>query len=146
MIEEFRGEYRWLSNMYPYDVPMEYNGLTYRTNEHFYVAMKSTDRNVREYIANLESPGEAKRFGRDILIREDWDDIKDQVMLWGLIWKFSPQLSPYMAAKLLATGDQYIQEGNRWGDKYWGVCLDTGAGLNKLGKMLMQIREEIANE
>ena len=52
--------------------------------------------------------------------------------------KFS---SPDLKEKLLSTGDRYLVEGNSWGDVYWGVC--GGKGINMLGKLLMQIREEL---
>jgi len=46
---------------------------------------------------------------------------------------------PYRS-KLIATGDQLIQEGNTWGDTYWGVDLETGEGENNLGKIIMTLR------
>lgn len=46
-------------------------------------------------------------------------------------------------SKLLATGNIIIQEGNRWNDKFWGICLKTNQGENHLGKMIMKIREEL---
>ena len=38
-------------------------------------------------------------------------------------------------------GEEYLEEGNTWHDTYWGVC--NGKGKNKLGKILMQVREEL---
>ncbi|MFM7853305.1 MAG: NADAR domain-containing protein [Flammeovirgaceae bacterium] len=55
------------------------------------------------------------------------------------------QQEPYKSL-LINTGDLYIQEGNRWGDKFWGVDLRTGKGLNTLGKLIMEIREELKEE
>ena len=52
--------------------------------------------------------------------------------------KFS---NPKLRKALLDTGDEYLEEGNTWGDQYWGVC--NGVGKNKLGKLLMKIRQEI---
>jgi len=50
--------------------------------------------------------------------------------------------NPDLAAKLIATGDEELVEGNTWGDTYWGVC--RGVGQNKLGKILMNVRQELA--
>ena len=61
-------------------------------------------------------------------------------MLTGLRKKFA---DPELRNLLLATGDEELIEGNYWGDTYWGVC--NGVGQNKLGKLLMQVREEIKN-
>lgn len=46
--------------------------------------------------------------------------------------------------KLLATGNDILEEGNTWGDKVWGTV--NGVGENKLGKILMKVREELRNE
>ncbi|MFI4989146.1 MAG: TauD/TfdA family dioxygenase, partial [Alphaproteobacteria bacterium] len=54
-------------------------------------------------------------------------------------------------AKLLATGSGLIEEGNSWGDLYWGIALEdkphlgikAGQGQNRLGKILMQVRGEL---
>ncbi len=141
MIEQFKDDYRWLSNFYPFEVPMAYDGMSFTTNEHFYVAMKVTDRETRMKIANHPLKG-LKGFGRTLILREDWEDIKDKVMLYGLQYKFSDK-NPNLKTKLIGTGEVFIQEGNWWNDKYWGVCLKTGEGDNKLGKLLMQVREQL---
>jgi len=45
---------------------------------------------------------------------------------------------------LLATEDAVLEEGNWWGDTYWGVCPSgSGNGENMLGRLLMQVREEL---
>lgn len=59
-------------------------------------------------------------------------------MLDALRKKFSDDK---LRSMLLATGEEYLVEGNTWGDKYWGVC--GGIGLNHLGKLLMQVRDEL---
>jgi hypothetical protein len=143
MIEEFKDEYSWLSNMAPFEKPFIHNGLRYRTNEHFYVAMKTKDTfNRIELAQNIKSPGKVKRLGRTFEIREDWNDIRLAVMLQGLRYKFSKS-NPILRQKLLDTGDQYIQEGNSWGDSFWGYCFTDEMGKNHLGRLLMQVRFEI---
>ena len=139
-IEQFAGEYRWLSNFWP--VTIQYEGITYPSIEHFYVAMKTTDIELRREISELESAGRAKRFGRKIDIRPDWDDIKIQIMEFGLRQKYSQE--PFKS-KLLSTVGLDIQEGNTWGDTFWGVDLNTGEGQNILGKLIMKIRKELNN-
>ena len=53
--------------------------------------------------------------------------------------KFSTNES--LKKRLLETGDEELIEGNTWNDTYWGVC--KGVGLNKLGEILMRVREEL---
>lgn len=150
MIEQFKDEYRWLSNFTPCEIV--YENLTYNSVEHFYVAMKSTNPKIRKALSEglyeypngdeviLETPGQAKRFGRKFLVREDWDDIKVSTMEYALRQKYSQE--PYKT-KLLETGEEKIQEGNTWGDKFWGVDIQNGEGRNTLGKLLMEIRKNI---
>ena len=103
--------------------------------------MKTLDINKRRAIANASTPGLAKKMGRSVSLRPDWEDIKDDVMLEGLYRKFT---NDELAEWLLDTGDEELVEGNWWGDRYWGVC--NGIGQNKLGKLLMKVREELAEE
>lgn len=141
MIKEFQKEYRWLSNFWVFDNSMIYGDLIFTTNEHFYVAMKTLDQSKRIEVANHSLKG-LKKFGNTLTLREDWDDVKISVMEYGLRYKFS-EANPVLRQKLINTGDLHIQEGNYWGDKFWGVCLKTGDGENNLGKLLMKIREEM---
>lgn len=138
MIDNFDGEYAFLSNFY--ESPMTIQGITYPTNEHFFQAMKTLDLSERKKIASAQTPGQAKRLGRQVKLRWDWESVKEDAMLTGLRYKFS---NPDLKEKLLATGNEELIEGNWWGDQYWGVC--DGVGKNKLGKLLMKVREELAN-
>lgn len=138
-IKGFFGEYRWLSNFSP--VTIEFAGFWFPTVEHAYVAAKTLDRNAQEIISGLNTPGEAKRFGRTLVLRYDWEKIKLETMKGFLEQKFGYE--PY-ANSLLATGDAYLEETNTWGDTYWGVC--NGIGQNNLGKLLMQIRNDLRKQ
>lgn len=140
MITQFKDTYRWLSNFHKFEKPMEYDGMLFITNEHFYVAMKTTDKVLRQKVASHPLKG-LKAFGNTLPLRADWDGIKDAVMLYGLRYKFSVH-NPKLRTLLISTGSVEIQEGNWWNDKYWGVCLKMGEGENRLGKLLMQVREE----
>lgn len=138
-------KYRFLSNFWNFEKPLSYQGMLFKTPEAFYMAMKSTDINVRKMISLATSGAEAKKIGRAIELRPDWEDIKFDVMLYALRYKFSVN-NPILRGKLLQTGNSYLQEANLWNDKIWGVCMKTGEGENNLGRLLMQVREEIRNE
>lgn len=142
MITEFKGEYRWLSNFWKFDTPLVYQKrLIFETAEHFYQAMKSESYSVRELISKHPSKG-LKSFQKRYKVRDDWEDIKLDVMLYILRYKFSEN-NPNLRHKLIETGDLYIQEGNYWCDTFWGVDLRTGVGENNLGKLLMKVRGEL---
>ncbi len=142
MIGPFSGDYRWLSNFW---VESARGGFT---NEHFFQAEKSFDPEERAFVMRASTPGEAKKRGKMITLREDWEAVKDTVMLSNLRNKF--YLDESLRAKLIATGDEVIAEVNTWGDRYWGVeeipvpIADTHdyVGKNMLGTLLMQVRSE----
>ena len=138
MIKEFRGKYRFLSNFWP--APVTFDGITYPSVEHYYQAMKTVHLPTRRLIAKMPKPGDAKRYAKKVQLRKNWDAIKVSVMEAGLRAKFS---IPALKHKLVATGSQTLQEGNLWHDRFWGVDLKTGKGLNTLGCLLMKIREEV---
>ncbi len=145
MIEQFKEEYRFLSNFWFFEKPMLYDEMYFKTSEHFYMAMKTLDKSLRQQVADTQNGGSAKELGRKLELREDWEQIKFDVMLYALRYKFS-KYNPTLRKQLLDTGAQYLQEGNWWNDKTWGVCLKTGEGENNLGKLLMQVRDEIRLE
>jgi len=139
MIKEFQNEYRWLSNFAPVDIVL--NGRIFSSVEHAYMSEKSDDLSWKETCANsLYTAGQIKKLSGGIVLKSGWDDIKLSVMERCLRQKFNQ--NPYKA-KLMKTKYEHIQEGNMWNDKFWGVCLKTGKGENNLGKLIMQIREEL---
>lgn len=129
----FFGPFRYLSNFEV--VTVEFDGELYRSTEHAYMAAKSLDLEVRKLIQDAPTPRDAKKLGMKIQLREDWGEIKFDVMRDVLIQKFTQE--PYRT-KLLETGDAYLEETNTWGDVIWGVC--NGVGQNNLGKTIMEIR------
>ena len=132
MISEFDKEWAFLSNFYWSEI--EFEGITYPTNEHFFQAMKSLDINERRAIANCRTPGQAKRMGRQVALRPDWEEVKIDVMREGLYRKFA---------------DEELVEGTWWHDRYWGVCKCAkcgGKGENHLGQLLMEVRSAIKEE
>lgn len=139
-ITSFTGDYRWLSNFW--DSPIDLgNGFHARTVEHAYQAMKAATRHDAITILGASTPASAKRLGRAIPVRSNWDEIRNPVMSSLLVAKFG---HPHLREKLIATGSRELIEGNNWGDTYWGVC--KGVGENHLGKLLMALRTVIQEE
>lgn len=136
MIDKFEGRYAFLSNFF--EAPVEFRGLKFRNNEAAFQSMKT---NKREQFVNL-SANDVKRLGRKVKLREDWEFVKDKIMYEVVIEKFKQNQD--LKYKLLDTRDEELVEGNWWNDTYWGVC--EGVGENKLGKILMKVREELRNE
>lgn len=139
IINSFRGEYFFLSNMYPCTVYFE--GEMYNSVEHAYVGAKTTDPEIRRLVRSIIKPGDAKRFGRgkDFPYDITFDDRKQDTMERLVRSKFTN--SDKLKSLLLKTGDAELIEGNHWGDKFWGVC--DGEGFNYLGNILMTVRSEL---
>lgn len=135
-ITTFIGEYCFLSNFYR--SPITWAGKTWPTVEHAYQAAKTSDPVVQEAIRVLELPNQAKRAGRYVQIRPDWEDVKVDLMMELVDIKFTQH--PELKQRLLDTSDLYIEEGNTWRDTFWGVCPPGGSGKNFLGRILMSLR------
>lgn len=147
MIDSFEGKYAFLSNFAPspvHEEPSQGEIIDYPTVEHYFQAMKTKDLDIRREIAAASTPGEAKRIGRHVDLRPDWNAIKTDVMLEGVRGKFR---WIDLRELLLETGDEELEEGNTWHDNIWGNChcpkCKNIPGENRLGKILMQVREEI---
>lgn len=135
-INSFKGSTYYLSNYY--EAPVTIWGITFTNSEAAFHSAKLKDVDKRKSFAHL-NPSQAKRKGRRVQLRHDWEKIKDGVMYDITLAKF--QQNEDLREKLLSTRGVYLEEGNWWGDTYWGVC--NGVGKNKLGKILMQVREEL---
>ena len=133
-IAEFRGKYFFLSNFY--SAPVIYLGQSFKNNEAAFQSAKCPERSCEFQDLN---PSDAKRLGRRVHLREDWEEIKNDVMYDICKAKFSQNQK--LAQLLIDTGDAELIEGNTWGDRVWGVC--DGIGENRLGKILMRIRMEM---
>lgn len=136
VINKFRGKYFFLSNFYPNAIA--WCGIVFPTNEHAFQAAKTYDFEVRQSIALMLTPSEAKNRGKSVIVREDWEVVKVKVMFDLLSIKFEDF---NLRKNLLATCDSLLIEGNYWGDKFWGMC--NGEGENRLGKQLMRLRHKI---
>jgi len=135
MISSFSGEYRWLSNFVPAHVILD--GMAYPSVECAYQAAKTLVISERIPFQKMQS-GQAKRAGKYIGMRADWDEVKLDVMTDLCTQKFNQ--SNYKAL-LLDTYPEDIIEGNYWHDYFWGVC--NGKGENHLGNIIMDIRDEL---
>lgn len=135
-IDKFDGPYRFLSNFAR--LP---DGSTL---EHYYQAAKARAKNEADWVMAAPTPALAKHRGRLVKMRAEFDQIKNSVMLRLLRTKFEREP---MRSQLLATGDAHLEEGNWWHDQYWGNCTcpmhAKTAGENWLGRLLMQVREEM---
>jgi ribA/ribD-fused uncharacterized protein len=135
-ISGFFGRWRFLSNFW--SCPVNFEGILYPSAENAYQAAKTLIKEEREKFIKIDSKS-AKTLGREITIREDWDQIKRVVMYQILLDKFVRNSE--LGQLLLDTGDKYLEERNYWNDIYWGVC--NGKGSNNLGKILMQVRSQL---
>lgn len=132
----FRGEHVFLSNFYI--TPVTYNGLTFTNSEAAFQAQKCENQNERETFCHM-GPKEAKRQGRRVKLRMGWNKMRVDIMHSIVYAKFTQ--NPDLREKLLATGDAHLEEGNTWGDRFWGVS--GGIGQNHLGKILMDVRRDL---
>lgn len=132
-----KSEYDYVfSNFAPSKIVLE--GIEYPTVEHAYQAQKTLDIKERQEIASASSPGRAKRMGRKVKIRVDWEDVKYSVMVECLRQKFLG--NKLFAETLIETGDEWIAEdASLWNDTEWGLG-KSGKGKNLLGKALMEVR------
>jgi ribA/ribD-fused uncharacterized protein len=139
-MKAFTGRLAFLSNFTA--VAVELDGEWYPSVEHAYQAAKTSDMTARQRFRVFGvTPGQAKRLGRRVAIRENWEEVRVEVMRDLLRQKFE---HPKLRAKLLATGNEKLVEVNDWNDTFWGVC--DGVGENRLGKLLMEIRAQIRYE
>lgn len=134
VIDSFDLEYNFLSNFYPCFVT--YKGITYQSSEAAFHAQKTLDIHERVKFTLL-NPSQSKKAGRALQLRDDWEEVKYEIMYDIVLQKFVQ--NEWIQQKLLATDDAELIEGNWWGDTYWGVC--KGVGENNLGKILMDVRE-----
>jgi len=137
VVSGFNGPYRFLSNFWLCIVYLDKKA--YPSLEHAYQAAKTLDEKERKQVRMAPTPGTAKRRGRQVTMREDWDRIKKRVMFKLVKDKFTRDES--LGTKLLETRNVLLVEDNTWGDTYWGKC--NGKGKNHLGKILMRVRHEL---
>ena len=127
-----------------YRAPVDIDGQCWPSTEHYFQAQKFVGTPYSEVIRGLSSAREAFQMSRDPTVsrwrRSDWDSVKDDVMLKALRCKFAQH--PNLMKKLWETGDRELIE-HTTNDSYWADGGGGGKGLNKLGKLLMKVRDEI---
>jgi len=139
----FKDEFGFLSNFYI--SPFNWNGFRWNTVEHAFQASKTKSTYDQERIRTAGTPAIAKRLGREVELRKDWEQIKVSVMT-ELVWLKFEQNS-ILINMLLDTGSAELIEGNYWHDNYWGDCYCRKCmkyeGKNMLGFILMEIRQAL---
>lgn len=143
IIDSFTKDHRFLSNFYQFS--FTYKGLTYQSAEAAFQAQKCEKEEDKIKYTLIKNPVRAKQMGKkEPNLPDNWDDISFDIMLDVVRAKFS---LPENAEKLLATGDAELIEGNYHHDNLWGSCMcekcKTKTGQNRLGRILMQVREEL---
>jgi len=152
-IVAFSGEHRFLSNFYEADI-YYWDNQRFKSAEHAFQAQKCRpeDKESSRRIIHAKTPGEAKRLGRKVNLRADWEYFKLYAMLTIVRRKFDNR---GLGDMLLATGNRELIEGNDWHDNFWGWCgcveqcggnLEVGpypVPTNHLGKILMIVRNEL---
>lgn len=134
----FKGEFYFLSNMYPCKVI--YNGINYGSSENLFQALKCANSCDMTKFVGIH-PIQAKKLGRTIEMKKNWEKIKINRMRLALYSKF--KYNPELVDKLLEV-KEVIREDNNWNDTFWGVY--HGCGKNVLGQLLMEIRDYYLNK
>ena len=134
-----RCEYGCFSNFYRATIRV--GGKNWATTEHYFQARKFAGTEYEGRVRQAKTPGEAASLGRrrDFPLRRDWEKVKDNVMLEALRAKFGQHAD--LAEVLVGTGDAELVEHTER-DSYWGDGGD-GSGRNRLGVLLMQVRDEL---
>ncbi len=134
-----RGDYGCFSNFSAHPVTLK--GKTWPTSEHYFQAQKFAGTPDEEEVRLAKSPMVAARMGRSRQrpLRKDWESVKDAIMFEAVLAKFTQHAD--LREILLGTGNATIVEHTRK-DAYWGDGGD-GRGQNKLGRILMRVREEL---
>jgi hypothetical protein len=132
--------YGWLSNFFPSEITD--GDIVYPSAEHFYQSRKTLLSGVRTWIASAPSPFLAKNAGNLLTLKEgfrpNWLEIREYYMCVAIYLKFLQ--NPELKTKLLETGDAILIEDSPT-DYFWG-CGRDGTGENKLGELLMKMRDD----
>lgn len=135
-ITRFKGKYLFLSSMYI--CPIQYKGIKYNSSEVAFQSMKFDKEEMRREIAKLSAKA-AHEIGKKYPLRKDWHNIKEDIMYDITLCKFKQNKD--LAKMLISTDTKELIQENDWNDTVWGTV--NGIGENKLGKILMKVREEI---
>ncbi len=133
------GEFGAFSNFSPHG--FELDSEYWPTVEHYFQAQKFAGTRHCRDVRRAPTPKEAKAIGRDRNrpLRSDWEEVKDDVMYRAVRKKF--ETHDALRDLLLSTGSREIVEASPF-DYYWG-CGKDGSGKNRLGDLLMRVRDEL---
>jgi ribA/ribD-fused uncharacterized protein len=135
--------FKEFSNFYPAKFTID--GKEYPTVEHYFQAMKFTSNpDYQDQVVAASTPAKAKTMGatKVMPIRRDWDTVREDVMRNALRAKFTQ--NDELKKLLLSTGNAILQEASST-DVYWGIG-KTGKGKNRLGILLMELRDQLSAE
>jgi len=120
--------------------PVKLKGKIWPTSEHYFQAQKFAGTPDEEEVRLAKSPMIATLMGRSRKrpLRKDWESVKDSIMHGAVLAKFTQHAD--LRETLLGTGNATIVEHTEK-DRYWGD--GDGSGANRLGQILMQVREEL---
>jgi ribA/ribD-fused uncharacterized protein len=131
------GPYKSFSNWYA--CKFKWNGFVWSNSEQAYMSAKSFDKEYQLKIKKTTNPAEAKKIGRKVKLRPDWDKVKYQIMIDILLAKFSQ--NPMLSEILLETGSENIHEDCN--DPWWGGGPNFPGGRDLLGKALISVRKTL---
>lgn len=141
-IVAFKDGRAWLGNDYP--APIAYEGVEYTSAEAAFQASKSDDPEERRRFSRM-NPEKARQRGSQLIPGPAWEAAKDEIMAEILLLKFRQNL--ILKRRLLATGNyRLINGGKGKKDTYWGVNTITWKGENRLGVLLMKVRDDLRRE
>lgn len=148
--------YGFLSNFAV--APMIIDGKIWQTVEHYFQAMKFAGTEYEEIVRNQPTPAEAKRYGRKYQLRNDWEQVKVDVMRTALRVKYTSH-HIYLQALLMTYPHVLVEHTSK--DRIWAdgcscpnletctcVAIDGSCrnGTNLLGRLLMELRLQLAYE
>lgn len=139
-----------------YMCEFELKGIKFDSSEKAFMyskAMLFEDKEIAVQILKSKSPKECKKLGRKVRGFDEklWNEKREKYMKIILNAKF--RSSEKLKNKLLSTGDKIIVECSPF-DKVWGIGINVDElfegkkwkGENKLGYLLMEIRDNIKED
>ena len=138
-----------------WEATFEVNGQAFPTAEHWMMAEKARlfgDEAIYWKILKSASPGEAKKFGREVrrFDQETWEQHRFDIVVQGNLHKFQQHWD--LQAYLLGSGNRILVEASPV-DPIWGIGMAANhesanvppkwQGLNLLGFALMEVRNQL---
>lgn len=133
------------SNFLPYREKILFpnTDIVLLTPEHFYQAHKTPFKEEQKKVLTAPTPGKAKRLGRSVTLRSDWETIKFDIMIAAQLLKCIYE--PDYHYLIMNTPNHEFVEYNNHHDNIWGTCLcekcKTLPKQNLLQQVLINIKE-----